>query len=160
MPHLAARSIPDRRFLDEKLRRLSDEAGVEEILLIAGAVDTPVGGFSNTMEILETGLVDRSGSARVGVAGYPEGSPDIPDEVVDRALAWKGAFAKRSDAAVYVLTQFCFEAEPVIAWEQRVRAATVFGSSLIWTSAEGRSGRVRRRHVDVRDSNRSDPRAR
>lgn len=125
VPHLAARSIPDRRFLDEKLRRLSDEAGVEEILLIAGAVDTPVGGFSNTMEILETGLVDRYGLARVGVAGHPEGSPDIPDEVVERALAWKDAFAKRSDAAFYVLTQFCFEAEPVIAWEQRVRAAGV-----------------------------------
>lgn len=122
VPHLAARSIPDRRFLTDKLRRLVDEAGVTEVLAIAGAPNRPVGEFSDTMQILETGLLDRFGIRRIGVAGHPEGTPDISDEAVAQALAWKNAFAQRSDAGLHVVTQFCFEAAPIIAWEQRLRA--------------------------------------
>lgn len=125
VPHLAARSIANRRSLEENLRRLSAEAGVREALIIAGAVASPVGEFSDSMQVLETGLLDRFGIRRIGVAGHPEGSPDIPDEAVDRALEFKNAFAQRSDAELHVVTQFCFEAEPVIAWEQRLRAAGV-----------------------------------
>ena len=122
VPHLAARSIPDRRFLEESVRRLSEEAGVREVLVIAGAVDRPVGEFSDSMQLLETGVFDRFGIRRIGVAGHPEGSPDIPDDAVARALEFKNAFARRSDAELYVLTQFCFDAAPLIAWERRLRA--------------------------------------
>lgn len=125
VPHLAARSIPDRRFLEDNLRRLADEAGVCEVLVIAGGLSAPIGAFSDSMQVLETGLLDRFGIRRIGVAGHPEGSPDISDEAVDRALAWKHAFAQRSDAALHVVTQFCFEAEPVIAWERRLHAAGI-----------------------------------
>ena len=125
VPHLAARSIPDRRCLEENLRRLAGEAGVREALVIAGAVSEPVGEFGDSMQILETGLLDRFGIRRVGVAGHPEGSPDISDEAIDRAIELKNAFAQRSDAELYVVTQFCFEAAPIIAWEQRLRAAGI-----------------------------------
>lgn len=125
VPHLAARSIPDRRFLERNLRRLVDEADVQEVLAIAGAVAEPLGEFSDSMQMLETGLLDRFGIHRIGVAGHPEGSPDISDEAVNCAAAWKNAFAQRSDAKLYVVTQFCFEAEPIIAWEQRLRAAGI-----------------------------------
>ena len=37
------------------------------------------------------------------------------------ALAWKNAFARRSDARFYIATQFCFEAAPVIAWDKAIR---------------------------------------
>jgi methylenetetrahydrofolate reductase (NADPH) len=122
VPHLAARSIPDRRVLDEKLARLTGEAGVTQVLTIAGAVSHPLGEFSNSMQLLETGLLDRHGITRIGVAGHPEGSPDIGDDAIRAALAWKNAFAERTGARLYVVTQFCFEAAPVIAWDQRLRA--------------------------------------
>ena len=39
------------------------------------------------------------------------------------APAWKNAFAERTGASLYVVTQFCFEAAPVIAWDkQRIQA--------------------------------------
>jgi len=125
VPHVAARSIPDARFLEDRLRRLADEAGVREVLAIGGGVDTPVGEFSDSMQMLETGLLDRFGITRIGVAGHPEGSPDISDEDIEHALRWKDAFAQRSDADLHAVTQFCFEAGPVIAWEQRLRAAGI-----------------------------------
>ena len=118
VPHLAARSIPSRRFLDDKLARLTQEAGVTQVLAIAGAVTQPLGEFSDSMQLLETGLLDRHGITRIGVAGHPEGSPDITEEAVRAAVAWKNAFASRTGAHLQLITQFCFESAPVIAWDK------------------------------------------
>ena len=122
VPHLAARSIPSRAFLEEGLVRLVGDAGVDQALLIGGGLDRPLGEFSDTMQLLDTGLFDKHGIARLGVAGHPEGSPDIADAQTRAALAWKNAFAERTGASLYVVTQFCFEAAPVIAWDKRIQA--------------------------------------
>ena len=122
VPHFAARSIPSRAFVEEGLARLTGDAGVNQVMLVGGAVDRPVGEFSDTMQLLETGVLDRYGIRRIGVAGHPEGSPDIPDDRIRSALAWKNAFAERTGAAMYVVTQFCFEAKPVIEWDRRIQA--------------------------------------
>ncbi len=122
MPHLAARSIPSKAQLDDWLRALTGEVGVAEVVALAGAVDNPVGEFDSSMALLETGLLDKHGIRRIGVAGHPEGSPDISDEDIRKALAWKNAFAERSGAELYVVTQFCFEAPPLIAWDRAVQA--------------------------------------
>ena len=122
VPHIAARSIPVKAVFEASLRRLCVEAGVLQVLLIGGAVPSPLGEFSDTMQLLETGLFDKYGVTKIGVAGHPEGSPDIPDEMVKHALRWKNAFARRTDAEVYLVTQFCFEAEPIIRWDKRIQA--------------------------------------
>ncbi len=123
VPHIAARSTPGRAFLNESIARLTGEAGIDQVLIIGGAVDSPVGEFEDSMQILDTGIMDRYGIRRIGVAGHPEGSPDIDDSAVAQALAWKNAFAERSDADFYITTQFCFEAEPIIQWDRRIQAA-------------------------------------
>ena len=122
IPHFAARSVPSRAFLDENLARLTGEAGVDQALLIGGALNQPLGEFSNTMQLLDTGLFDNYGIGRIGIAGHPEGSPDIPDAQIRAALAWKNDFAQRTGASLYIVTQFCFEAAPVIAWDRRIQA--------------------------------------
>lgn len=123
IPHIAARSVPNANFLDEGLARLCGEAGVDQVLIIGGAVAEPIGEFSDTMQLLDTGHFDSHGIRRIGVAGHPEGSPDISEEAIEKALTWKNDFATRSDAAFYVVTQFCFESAPIIAWDKRIRAA-------------------------------------
>ena len=50
IPHFAARSIPNKTFLENGLERLRDEANVSRVLLIGGAVPTPVGDFSDSMQ--------------------------------------------------------------------------------------------------------------
>ena len=122
VPHLAARSIPNAAYLDDKLARLAGEVGLEQVLVIGGALDTPLGDFSDTMQLLETGLFDKHGIRKFGVAGHPEGSLDISDEAIAGALKWKNDFAERSGAELYLVTQFCFEAGPVIAWDRRIQA--------------------------------------
>ena len=122
VPHFAARSIPDEKTLDEYLARVCGEAGVDWVLCIAGAVDKPVGSYSDSTQLLDSGLFDRHGIQKIAIAGHPEGSPDMSDESIMSALRWKNAFAEKTDADLYVVTQFVFEAEPIIAWDKMLQA--------------------------------------
>ena len=123
VPHLAARSLQNADQLEELLSAFTSRCGVEEVLCIGGGVDSPVGDFTATMEVLETGIIQKHGIRQIGVAGHPEGSPDISDDEVAEALAAKNDLAARDGLDLYIETQFCFEADIVLDWEKRVRAA-------------------------------------
>ena len=121
VPHFAARQIPSRRILEDALYRFRDGCDGTHLLALAGSSEKPIGEFDNSMELLETGLIDKIGILNVGVAGHPEGSPDISLSGIESALQWKNDFAKRSDANMHIVTQFCFEAAVVIKWEEALR---------------------------------------
>ncbi len=129
MPHVPARLIKDRAMLGDWIARYQGEAGVDQALLLAGGLTDPVGDYENSMELLETGLFDAAGFTRLHVAGHPEGSRDIDpagDTVnASAALHWKQDFTSRTDAEMAIVTQFCFEAEPVIAWADTLREAGI-----------------------------------
>lgn len=123
IPHLPARGIAGPDQLDRLLGALSREAGVEEVLVIAGGLREPIGAFDRSMQMLETGLFQQHGIHRIGVAGHPEGSPDIDPEEIGSVLADKNDFAERTGVALHLVTQFCFDSKPVIAWDKAIRAA-------------------------------------
>jgi methylenetetrahydrofolate reductase (NADPH) len=122
MPHFPARIIKDKATLADWVARYKGEADVKQGLLLAGGVAQPVGDFQTSMQLLESGAFD--GFERLHVAGHPEGNKDIDpdgsDRMVMEAARWKSAFAERTDAKMAMATQFCFEAEPVIAWVDRL----------------------------------------
>ena len=78
---------------------------------------------SDTMQVLDTGLIQKHGIRSIGVAGHPEGSPDISDDEIAEAMAAKNALAVREGLDLYIETQFCFEADIVLDWERAARAA-------------------------------------
>jgi methylenetetrahydrofolate reductase (NADPH) len=120
IPHIAARSLSDKDQLDGLLKRMTSEANVSEVLVIGGGVDKPVGAFDNTMQVLNTGLIQKYGISRIGVSGHPEGSPDIHDDALAQAIADKNAFAVSEGLSLYIETQFCFDAVSVLAWERAI----------------------------------------
>ena len=126
MPHFPARIIKDRATLGDWVARYKD-VGVRQGLLLAGGVAQPVGDYATSMQLLESGAFD--GFTRLNVAGHPEGNKDIDpdgsDRMVMEAARWKSAFAERTDAKIAMATQFCFEADPVIAWVDRLAAEGV-----------------------------------
>lgn len=128
MPHFPARIIRDAAMLDEWILRYRD-AGVDEALLLAGGVSSPAGDLTSSIDMMETGLFDRHGFRRLHVAGHPEGNRDIDADwsgrALDAALAWKQAFRDRTDAQMAIVTQFAFDAKPVVAWSERLAGAGI-----------------------------------
>ena len=124
VPHLAARAVPDRAALARMLADLT-AVGVQDLLVLAGSLATPVGEFHETAQILDTGLLEEAGIFRVGVVGHPEGHPDVDDDELFRALRVKCRVARERGLDLYLVTQFAFAPEPIVAWERRIRAAGV-----------------------------------
>jgi methylenetetrahydrofolate reductase (NADPH) len=116
VPHFASRRLTTRALLEERVKMMSEEAGVENVLIIGGGLERQAGEFSSTMEVLETGYFDKYGVSRIGIAGHPEGSPDFSEEVALQALRLKKSFAERSDAQLRIVTQFGFDANKFIVW--------------------------------------------
>ncbi len=129
MPHFPARIIKDQATLADWIARYQGEAGVEQGLLLAGGVAKPVGEFDSSMQMMETGLFDKAGFKRLHVAGHPEGNRDIDLDgsmkIVSEALSWKQKFSERTDAEMAIATQFAFEAKPIIAWADGLKAAGI-----------------------------------
>ncbi len=89
--------------------------------MIAGDSDRASGPFDSSLALLETGLFQRHGIVHIGVAGYPEGHPGIAASALDAALAAKKSLALRAGLDLQVVTQFCFEPEPVLSWAARMK---------------------------------------
>ena len=116
VPHIAARALVGFTQLNDCLVRLAGEAGVEQALVIAGDAEHPVGSFASSQQLLETGLFEKHGIRRIGIAGYPEGHPRISGHRLDEALKIKWGLARQRGLLLSIVTQFGFEAEPIAAW--------------------------------------------
>ena len=123
VPHLAARAIADADALDDMLGALHREADVDHALLVAGSMRAPVGSFDSSLPALASGRFERRGWHTLGVAAHPEGSADIEPAALANALCRKNGHARASTMRMYLVTQFCFDAAPVIDWERRSRDA-------------------------------------
>jgi methylenetetrahydrofolate reductase (NADPH) len=97
-------------------RLAAGEAAVTRTLLIAGDQDHPVGPFASTMGLLRTDLFPARGITSVGFAGHPEGHVAVSERALEQALEEKLAFAANAGLESFIVTQFCFTADPVIAW--------------------------------------------
>jgi methylenetetrahydrofolate reductase (NADPH) len=121
VPHLAVRTFATAGEIERFLGRLSAEAGVRQVLVIAGDRDPPAGPLRGALDVIDSGVFQRHGIRQVGIAGYPEGHPRIPEHRLDRALADKVAAAEATGLRLHIVTQFCFDAEAIIGWIRRLR---------------------------------------
>jgi len=122
VPHIAARRIKSAGEIEHRIAALTREAGVRDMLVIAGGTSAPQGPFDSSIALLETGVIERHGLRDVGIAGHPEGSPDIPDRAIEAALDWKLAWAARAGVKLRLVTQFSFNADAVREWIDRMHA--------------------------------------
>ena len=125
IPHLPARSILNENELEKYVGELANEAGCSKILIIGGG-GSQAGNISSTMDVLKSDFLSKFNYKFVGVAGHPEGSPDISNQNLDLAIKEKNNFAKNVDFKMYIATQF-FEAQSLIEWENHL---TTLGNKL------------------------------
>ena len=121
VPHIAARSFPDAAAAAELLARLNGEADVRAALVIGGDLPSPTGQISSAQQLIESGVLGRSGIERVGIAGYPDGHPRMRDEELESTLVTKVAAAQSAGLDVHIVTQFCFEPRVILRWIEWLR---------------------------------------
>ena len=126
IPHLPARSILNENELEKYVGELANESGCSKILIIGGG-GSQAGSISSTMDVLKSDFLSKFNYNFVGVAGHPEGSPDISNQNLDLAIKEKNNFAKNVDFKMYIATQFFFEARSLIEWEKHL---TTLGNKL------------------------------
>jgi methylenetetrahydrofolate reductase (NADPH) len=91
------------------------------VLVIAGDRDQPSGDFRSSIEVIDSGALQRHGIVEIGIAGYPDGHPRISEQDLDRSLADKIHVAETTGMAVHIVTQFCFDAQAILKWIGRLR---------------------------------------
>ena len=102
VPHFPARSIKNQAELKDYVTRCKD-GGVKQALVIGGSAQ-PIGDFHCSLQLLETGLFE---GWKIGIAGHPDGSPDISDKDLEKAMIDKKSYAD------YIVTQWCLDGNAI-----------------------------------------------
>lgn len=118
-PHLVARRITYPETLRSALAELVAH-GVEQVLLVAGDSEHVAGEYESTLDVFESGLLEKSGIKRIGVAGYPEGQRGIGHTMLGNALKIKQEFANRTGLPMFIVTQFGFNGNALRDWESEL----------------------------------------
>lgn len=125
MPHISARRIPFSDDLQRFLASLSAKAAVDRVFIVAGDCDEPQGPFEDALAVIRGGRLKDHGVRMVGIGGYPEGHPRIPQDKLWRAMADKTAALAEMGLECEIITQFSFDADPVLHWLAQLRASGV-----------------------------------
>lgn len=125
VPHVTARNFGSFTQASDFLARLAGEAGVERALVVAGDADRPAGPYASSLELLRTGLFQAHGLRRVGLAVYPEPHRKIGPEPLDEALVAKLDLAREAGLEAWLVSQFCFEAAPILRRAEALRSQGV-----------------------------------
>ena len=124
VPHIAARRLADAAQLNELLDGLRGEADVRRLLVIGGDVETS-GPFSDALAVIQNGGMREAGIEEIGIGAYPEGHPRISQRRLEAALDQKIAAARAAGLRVYIVSQFSFAPDKILAWLRQLRACGV-----------------------------------
>lgn len=121
VPHISARRLSSAGELEGFLDALASRIALDHVFVVAGDLPQPAGPYGDALSIIHSGLFVRYGVSHVGVAGYPEGHPQIASDLLWQALADKSAALEAQGIAWSIMTQFAFDAVPVAHWLSELR---------------------------------------
>jgi methylenetetrahydrofolate reductase (NADPH) len=120
--HLSARRITSEAELDQYLADITTRAGVKRCFIIAGDPPEPEGPYSDSLQIIESGLLEKHGIQIVGLGGHPEGHPNnTPDQLWDW-MERKLAAVRAHSMTPLIVTQFAFDDDAIVEWLGQMRA--------------------------------------
>ena len=102
VPHFPARSIKNLNELKDYVSMCKD-FGVKQALVIGGSTE-PTGDYHCSLQILDSGLFE---GWKIGIAGHPDGSPDISDSDLEKSMKDKMPFAD------YIVTQWLLDSQSI-----------------------------------------------
>jgi len=120
--HLSARRLTSIEELDNYLSRIAGEAGVKRVFLIAGDPPEPEGPFEDSLQVIESGLLEKHGITIAGIGGHPEGHPNVSGPDLWVWMERKIAALRARGIVPLVVTQFAFDDDAIVAWVGEMRA--------------------------------------
>jgi methylenetetrahydrofolate reductase (NADPH) len=127
VPHISARRLLVKEDLNRFLDMLAAQIDLKHVFVIAGDPSEPLGPYDDALAVINSGTLKAYGIEHVGISGYPEGHPDITNEKLAKAMADKVASLKEQGIDYSIMTQFGFDADPVLDWLKQIRAEGVDG---------------------------------
>lgn len=125
VPHLAARRIGSIAELRQIVERFTLVAAVDRFFVIAGDVGQPIGPFPDTLSLLGSGALTIRDIKKVGIAGYPDGHPNISHDKLWDAIMSKHDLLSAMKMPYEIMTQFSFDPDAILAWLKRLRDAGI-----------------------------------
>jgi len=116
MPHFSARRIKSEAELKSMVERMVAEAGVKRCFAIAGDPPQPEGPYSESSMLIETGIFEKNGITAIGVAGHPQGHPNMTEEECFAVLERKCAMIHDRGMKPLIVTQFGFDPDAFMNW--------------------------------------------
>ncbi len=120
--HLSARRLTSTDELDKYLSDITTKAGVKRVFIIAGDPPEPEGPYENSLQIIESGLLEKHGIEVVGVGGHPEGHPNNSKAELWDWMERKLSAIRSHGMVPLVVTQFAFDDDAIVAWVKEMRA--------------------------------------
>ena len=121
--HVPARQMLSAAMLEDYISGAAQAAQITRVLAISGDSSMPRGPYSNTLAVMESGILQRHGVERVDVAAHPEGNAGLSPETLMQILLDKQKAAKAANLKLGVMTQFSFDPRPIEQWLAAADAA-------------------------------------
>jgi methylenetetrahydrofolate reductase (NADPH) len=122
VPHVPVRVVADAVALGRLLALLVGRAAVGDVLLIAGDYDRAAGPYGKVSDVLASAPWRDAGLRRVTFGAHPEGHPRVALEDIRLAEREKARLAAERGLEATFVTQFAFDAAPVLAWARGMHA--------------------------------------
>jgi methylenetetrahydrofolate reductase (NADPH) len=122
MPHFSARRITSAIEFEHYLYAVVARAGVRRCFVVAGDPAEPQGPFPDSMALIGSGVFEGAGVKAIGIGGHPEGHPIMSENECWAVIDQKVAAIEARGMASLIVTQFAFDAEPVLHWLEALRA--------------------------------------
>jgi methylenetetrahydrofolate reductase (NADPH) len=121
VPHISARRLASADALGQFLDGLHADGTCDDVFVVGGDPAESQGPYPDALSIIRSGLLQTHGVRHVGISGYPEGHPAIPEHELWGSLADKYSELEAQGLSGSIITQFGFDSDAVLAWVQRVR---------------------------------------
>ena len=120
--HLSARRLTSEAELDKYLSDITSKAGVKRVFVIAGDPPEPEGPYGDSLQVIESGLLEKHGIEVVGVGGHPEGHPNVSKADLWVWMERKLAAIRSRGMVPLVVTQFAFDDDAIVDWVRTMRS--------------------------------------
>ena len=144
VPIISSRRLRSQQDRDELVGGLIKSVNPQRFILVGGDPSSPAGPYKDSLSLLESSILERHSIRQVGIVGYPEGHHRIEPQELDRALRWKVAFLQKAGCTVEITTQLGFDADAIVRWIERLRAAGIAATIRVGVPGPADAGKLLR----------------